>query len=62
MSKKDYVLIAGAIKQARIRPDMSSTDKLSIAVSYLALDLAKDNPRFVSSFLDIKKILASGLR
>ncbi|HLE06457.1 MAG TPA: hypothetical protein VI790_03825 [Candidatus Nanoarchaeia archaeon] len=46
MTKKDYVLIANAIKSAKERPDYPKTDKLEIAVSYLAVDLQDDNLRF----------------
>jgi hypothetical protein len=52
MTRKDYVLIAEALKAARVPSTLGNTNKavynngVDNAVAFVALALAKDNPCF----------------
>jgi hypothetical protein len=64
MTRKDYILIAEALKAARVPSTLGNTNKaiyhngVDNAVVFVTLALAKDNPRFDSErFLE-----AAGVR
>lgn len=52
MTRKDYILIAAALKAARVPSVLGNTNKeiynngVDNAVAFIAIVLAKDNPRF----------------
>jgi hypothetical protein len=52
MTRKDYILIAAALKSARVPSTLGNENKaiynngVDNAVAFVAMALAKDNPRF----------------
>jgi hypothetical protein len=52
MTRKDYILIAAALKSARVPSALGNENKaiynngIDNAVAFIAMALAKDNPRF----------------
>ncbi len=45
MTDKDYKLIANALQEAVLHPNLN-TDTLNVAIAWLAIALKKDNPKF----------------